>query len=81
METPMPRVSQWVQNFCAEAGFVPPFKVGDYVRHPSGRWVRIVAGTYWGDSDISNHWEWREVRADGSLGPVESGYGWAPKAA
>ena len=77
----MPPVSRWVQNFCAEAGFVAPFKIGDCVQHPGGRWVKIVAGTYWGEQRISNQWEWREVRGDGSLGPTELGCGWVPKAA
>ena len=25
---------------------------------------------------VSNFWYWNEVRADGSLGPSECGYGW-----
>jgi hypothetical protein len=81
MKTPVPPVSRWVQDFCAEAGFVAPFKIGDCVQRPGGPWVKIVAGTYWGKHRISNQWEWRGVRRDGSLGPVDHGDGWVPKAA
>lgn len=56
----------------------PPFAVGDLVRHPDGRQVRIVAGQYWGRHGLSNHWSWREVFADGQEGPLEHGYGWQP---
>lgn len=57
-----------------------PFKVGDIVRHPDGRTVKIVSGQYWGEHGLSNHWHWREVLASGCLSSKEeSGYGWTPK--
>jgi hypothetical protein len=57
----------------------PPFKIGDDVRHPSGRTVRITGGQYMGTYGLSNHWTWREVMLDGSLGKEEHGYGWRPE--
>lgn len=66
----------WCRDFCEEVGLTPPFKIGDTVRHPSGRTVRIIGGQYWGTYGLSNHWTWCEVLADGTLGPEESGYGW-----
>ncbi len=52
--------------------------IGKVVRHPDGRKVKIESG-YFLDPiyhRVSNHWTWREVRPDGTLGPKESGYGW-----
>lgn len=69
-------VAQWAKDFTEEVFGPAPFKVGDVVTHPSGRSVRIVHGCYWGEWGLSNHWGWREIMADGSLGPVEYGYGW-----
>jgi hypothetical protein len=54
-----------------------PFAVGDTVKHPSGRFVTITSGQYWGAHGLSNFWYWKEVLADGTLGPEEHGYGWA----
>lgn len=51
-------------------------KVGLVTKHPDGRTIKIVDGQYWGEHGLSNFWYWREVRADGSLGKKESGYGW-----
>lgn len=50
-----------------------PFKVGDVVKHPSGRTVKILSGQYWGKGGLSNIWVWKEI---GSSGQEESGYGW-----
>jgi hypothetical protein len=59
----------------------PPFKVGDIVRHPDGRRVKITDGQYWGEYGLSNFWYWREVKKGGRLArKVEHGYGWDPKA-
>lgn len=58
-----------------------PFKIGDRVEHPTGRTVEIVGGQYWGTHGLSNFWDWREVRADGTLSrKKECGYGWRPTA-
>jgi hypothetical protein len=61
-----------------------PFAVGDVVRHPSGRLVKITAGQYWGEYGLSNFWSWREVTMLGEpeklSSELEHGYGWDPKA-
>ena len=72
-------VADWVQELTERVLGPAPFSVGDEVKHPDGRSVRIVAGRYWGRHGLSNHWTWREVFADGSLGAQESGYGWQPE--
>lgn len=73
-------VAPWVKKMTEEVMGGPPFQVGDVVRHPSGRDVKIVGGQYWGEHGLSNHWSWREVNKEGELtGPLESGYGWEIK--
>lgn len=44
--------------------------------HPDGRTVLMVGGAEYTQGGYSNWWQWREIFDDGSLGPVESGYGW-----
>ena len=44
--------------------------------HEDGRVVKVVGGSYWGTDGLSNHWTFREVLTDGSLGPKEYGYGY-----
>ncbi len=51
-------------------------KVGGRFRHPSGRTVEITSGQFLSNGRVSNFWYWREVVADGKLGPEENGYGW-----
>ncbi|MDO9333988.1 MAG: hypothetical protein Q7T57_05645 [Dehalococcoidales bacterium] len=53
-----------------------PFDIGDIVKHPDGRTVKIVEGEYWGEHGVSNFWRWREVMPNGKLGKIECGYGW-----
>lgn len=73
-------VRQWVKDMTEDVMGGPPFKVGDRVKHPSGRTVEIVSGQYWGEHGLSNHWSWREVLPEGGLAEkVESGYGWDSK--
>lgn len=72
-------VQPWVKDLTEGVLGGAPFAVGDTVPHPSGRTVKITGGQYWGTHGLSNFWDWCEVRADGSLGPKESGYGWDPK--
>jgi hypothetical protein len=69
----MTQVEKWVRDLVAEV--IPPsiLVVGRRFRH-KGRVVEIVSGTYWGTHGISNHWHWRPVLADGSLGPEDYGY-------
>jgi len=54
----------------------PPFSVGETVRRPDGRMVKITGGQYYSNGRISNFWHWREVLPGGKLGSEESGYGW-----
>lgn len=70
-------VEAWVKDLVDEVFGGKDVKVGDVIRHtPSGRQVKIVGGQRWGTHGFSNHWQWCEVLADGSLGPIEHGYGW-----
>lgn len=69
-------VSRFVKDLVKKTVGESKMKVGKIVRHPDGRTVKIVGGKYWGTYGLSNHWTWREVRSDGSLGPQEDGYGW-----
>lgn len=52
------------------------FDVGDTMRHEDSRIVKVVRGQYWGEYGLSNHWTFKEVLADGSLGPEEHDYGY-----
>lgn len=52
------------------------FDIGDTMRHESGRIVKVTAGQYWGTFGLSNHWTFREVMPDGSLGIEEHDYGY-----
>lgn len=73
----MTLVKKWVRDLCEEITGGAPFKIGDRVKHPSGRTVQIIDGQYWGLHGLSNFWYWREVLSDGSLSKKkESGYGW-----
>ena len=51
-------------------------EVGKTVRHPDGRNVKIKSGQFLSNGRVSNFWYWNEVKADGTLGPEEHGYGW-----
>lgn len=72
-------VAPWVKQMTEEVLGGPPFKIGDVVKHPSGRMVKITSGAYWGEHGLSNHWFWKEVLPDGKLGEEEYGYGWEVK--
>lgn len=76
------RSPQWVQDIVTDVIGPAPFKIGDTVKHPDGRSVRIISG-YYLDPEykrLSNFWYWREVLKDGSLAKKEeSGYGWTPE--
>ena len=69
-------VKQWVKNMVEEI-MQPSLEVGKIVRHPDGRKVKIIGGSFWGEHGVSNFWKWREVRKNGKLArKVECGYGW-----
>jgi len=50
--------------------------IGKVIKHPDGRKVKVISGQYLSGGRVSNFWEWREVKANGRLGKIESGYGW-----
>jgi hypothetical protein len=70
------KVPDWARAMTEEVFGPAPFAVGDLVWHPDGRRVRIIDGQYWGLHGLSNHWTWRPVFPDGTMGPPESGHGW-----
>lgn len=51
-------------------------EIGKVIKHPDGRMVKVIDGAYLRNGRVSNSWTWREVKADGKLGPKEHGYGW-----
>lgn len=69
-------VSRWVQNLTESVMGGAPFAIGDIVKRPSGRTVKITGGKYWGTYGFSNFWYWKKVLSGGELGKEESGYGW-----
>jgi hypothetical protein len=72
-------VQPWVKALTESVLGGAPFAVGDVVKHPDGRQVRIVGGRYWGDRGLSNHWTWQPLDVEGrDVGDRESGYGWQP---
>jgi hypothetical protein len=73
MKTP-----KWIEEIRDSVIGQSSLAVGKVVTHPDGRKVKIVGGYYYDPiyNRLSNHWTWREVKADGSLGPIENGYGW-----
>lgn len=69
-------IAPWAKSLTEEVLGGAPFKIGDVVKHPDGRKVKITGGQYWGQYGLSNFWDWREVLPKGKLGKPESGYGW-----
>lgn len=68
-------VAAWVKEMVEGVLGKSQLRVGKSVKHQDGRTVKIVAGQYWGTDGVSNFWSWREVKSDGTLGPIEEGYG------
>lgn len=60
----------------AEDAAKSSMKVGAIIEHPEGYKVKVIDGAYLRNGRVSNFWSWRRVNDDGSLGKVESGYGW-----
>lgn len=69
-------VAEWVKQITEEVFGKSKLAIGRVYKHPSGRRVKITGGQYWGEHGVSNFWYWREVKADGTLGKLEKGYGW-----
>ena len=73
-------VRGWVKDIVEEGQEGRNLRVGDIVRHPDGRLVKILAGQFWGRYGISNFWDWAEVTKKGVISEkIESGYGWMVK--
>lgn len=53
-------------------------EIGAVIMHPDGYNVKVESGCYTDPTyhRWSNWWYWRRVKEDGSLGRLESGYGW-----
>jgi hypothetical protein len=69
-------VEPWVRKLTEEC-FPHSMAVGQTIRHPDGRTVKVTDGQFWGRYGVSNFWYWREVMPDGSLSEtLEHGYGW-----
>jgi len=52
-------------------------KVGEIVKHPDGRMVKITSGQFLSNGRVSNFWYWKPlISPDGKLGKEECGYGW-----
>lgn len=49
-------------------------RVGE-VRMIKGRLSLLTHGSYMGQYGVSNHWTWRTIRKDGTLGKEYNGYG------
>jgi hypothetical protein len=50
------------------------FSRGSIVEFFDGRLVVITGGSYMGTHGVSNHFYWKPILPDGSLGPEEYGY-------
>ncbi len=71
-------VEPWIIQLTESVIGSSPFRIGDIVKRPDGREVKIISGQYWGAYGLSNFWRWREIMPDGSLSKIEEqGYGWS----
>ena len=68
-----PWVKQIVEEVCG-TDHIP--EVGRKMKHSDGRTVLVTSGQYWGNHGVSNFWNWKEVKDDGSFGKEECGYGY-----
>ena len=66
----------WVKEIVESSIDGHPLRIGEIVKHPDGRTVKITGGQFYGKHGVSNFWYWHEVLEDGTLGPEEHGYGW-----
>jgi len=53
-----------------------PFEVGNRVKTKDGRIVEIVDGEYLNEHGLRNHWYFRAILSDGSMGELEDCHGW-----
>lgn len=50
--------------------------IGGVFKHPEQGLIYITSGEYYGDyGRISNYWNWKPVKTNGSLGKSTGGYG------
>ena len=75
MTAGLARLARAMNEECAARSSM---KVGATIRHPDGRPVVVVSGTFLDPvyGRVSNWWTWKPVLDDGLLGEAESGYGW-----
>ena len=75
MTHPLRRLAQEIMDDMYPEG--TRLRKGMVTKHPDGRTVKIVGGSFWGKYGLSNHFDWREVMPDESLSDtLEWGYGW-----
>lgn len=71
-----PHLARIAAAINAEEAARSKMKVGEFIKHPDGYNVKVISGAYLRNGRVSNWWEWQRVNEDGTLGPVEAGYGW-----
>lgn len=49
--------------------------IGGVFRHPVDGVIYVTGGAYEIGGRVSNHWRWRKVNKDGTLGEEGHGYG------
>ena len=54
-------------------------KVGCACYDEKGRLAYIIDGQWEIDGRLSNFWDWKLIKEDGTLGRKQSGYGWKGK--
>jgi hypothetical protein len=69
-------VEPWVEELTEDGLPQSSMKIGEIIRHPEGRYVKVIDGRLGGEDGYSNFWFWREVLPDGRLGRLEHCYGW-----
>lgn len=65
------RVSRWVRELTEDVIGGAPVAIGKRYMHPEDGEIEIVAGQYWGEHGLSNHWSWRVI----ATGEEKHGYG------
>ena len=70
-------ISNLAKQLVREVQGESKLKIGKVVMHPKDGKVKIVGGSFWGEYGVSNFWEWRKIKVDGTLSrKICCGYGW-----
>ena len=69
------RVAVLAKKIGGEPVFSSEWQIGDVYRDEKGSLIYLTGGSYMGAYGVSNHWTWRIVNKDGTLGNIETGYG------